>query len=128
MNFCIPPPTRGKAKPGLETEHTSDKVRSALGVQYFKSLHYTIAHLRRADGGLRLKSAANASCSMNLLSQGQRCGIHFILLHFKFTNFLYSACDAQVHNLRQRPPLRLLGLRKAFVDQADQLSVLSKKV
>jgi hypothetical protein len=85
--FCPPPHTRGKGKHGLETEHTIDKVRSALGVGYIKNLHYAIAHLRRADGGLRPKTAANASCSMNLLSEGQRCGIHVILLHFKFINF-----------------------------------------
>jgi len=52
-----------------------DKVRSALGVEYSKALHYAIAHLRRADGGLRPKQAEVAGCSMDLLSGGdKRCG------------------------------------------------------
>ena len=59
-----------------------DNVLSALGVGYSKALHYTIAHLRRADGGLSLTEAeasggslaGNTSCTMDLLSGGdKRC-------------------------------------------------------
>ncbi len=108
MIFCPPPPTRGKAKPGLETEHTIDKVRSALGVEYIKNLHYAIAHLRRADGGLRPKTAENVSCSMNLLAEGQRCGIHFILLHFKFNNF-FIAPVMHRYTIREKKPSTAFG-------------------
>ena len=69
--FCPPPPLRG-----IQGEECGvDKVRSALGREYSKPLHYAIAHLRRADGGLRPKKEGVPGCSMDLLSASdQRCG------------------------------------------------------
>ena len=69
--FCPPPSVRG----GEAGESGVDKVRSALGHEYYKTLHYAIAHLRRADGGLRPKTEGAAGCSMNLLARGDtdRC-------------------------------------------------------
>ena len=61
--FCPPPPTRGKGD-----ESNIDKVRSALGNEYSKQLHYCIGHLRRADGGLRPKKEGGSVCSMDLLA------------------------------------------------------------
>jgi hypothetical protein len=40
-------------------------------MEYNKSLHFGIAHLRRADGGLRPKGAERAVGSMNLLAEGE---------------------------------------------------------
>ena len=65
--FCPPPPTR---KGDAQEVCPVDKVRSALGSEYNKSLHFCIAHLRRADGGLRPKGAERAVGSMNLLAAG----------------------------------------------------------
>ena len=53
-----------------EDVSTVDKIRSALGIEYNKSLHYCIAHLRRADGGLRPKGEERPAGSMNLLAEG----------------------------------------------------------
>jgi hypothetical protein len=70
--FCPPPPKRGKQT--QESEEADglgiDKVRSALGNEYSKLLHYCIAHLRRADGALRPKSESRTVGSMNLLAEG----------------------------------------------------------
>jgi hypothetical protein len=93
-------------------------------MQYVKNLHYAIAHLRRADGGLRPKAAANASCSMNLSSEGQRCRIHFVLLHFKFTNFLIAPV---MQTICEKDPLYCFWFFEAYYKALkDQLSVLSK--
>jgi hypothetical protein len=66
--FCPPPPLRG-----IEGDETcgADKIRSALGMEYCKPLHYAIAHLRRADGALRPKREGVPGCSMDLLSAGE---------------------------------------------------------
>ena len=67
--FCPPPPTRKSEAEDVRS--AEDKVRSALGMEYEKILHYCIAHLRRADGGLRPKGEDRAVGSMNLLAQGE---------------------------------------------------------
>ena len=69
--FCPPPPMRG----GGQGECGVDKIRSALGIEYSKALHYAIGHLRRADGGLRPKKDGEPGCSMDLLAGGDnhRC-------------------------------------------------------
>ena len=67
--FCPPPPTRKSE--AEEVSSAEDKVQFALGVEYEKILHYCIAHLRRADGGLRPKREDRAVGSMNLLAQGE---------------------------------------------------------
>ena len=71
LYFCPPPPQRGGNEPG---ENTIDKIRSALGIEYIKNLHYTIAHLRRADGALIPRTERGGVGSMNLLAEKQRCG------------------------------------------------------
>ena len=72
--FCPPPPTRatrvgGSPGSGVSPGESIDKVRSALALEYVKNLHYTIAHLRRADGGLRPKTADAPTCSMDLFAE-----------------------------------------------------------
>ena len=67
--FCPPPPTRKSE--AVEVSSAEDKVRSALGTEYNKCLHYCIAHLRRADGGLRPKGGDRPVGSMNLLAKGE---------------------------------------------------------
>ncbi len=58
---------------GIQGEECGvDKVKSALGVEYSKALHSTIAHLSRADGGLRPKQAGIYGCSMDILSGGDK--------------------------------------------------------
>ena len=37
-------------------------------MEYIKSLHYAIAHLRRADAALNPKAEGSSDCSMDLLS------------------------------------------------------------
>ena len=69
--LCPPPPTRTGGKGRTENRATIDKVRSALGIEYTKALHYCIAHLRRADGGLRPKGPDRPVGSMNLLAEGE---------------------------------------------------------
>ena len=114
MVFCPPPATRGKVTPGKKGEsgHPVDKVCSALGLEYSKCLHYAIAHLRRADGGLRPKSADNTTpCSMNLLCEGQRCWNNLFRCTFNSQNFSHRSWATQVHDASDRSHLRLLVLR-----------------
>ena len=66
--FCPPPPTR---KGNAEDGNNIDKIQSALGYEYMKTIHYCMAHLRRADGGLRPKGEGQPVGSMNLLAEGE---------------------------------------------------------
>ncbi len=69
--FRATPSARG----GGPGECGVDKIRSALGIEYSKALHYAIGHLRRADDGLRPKKDGEPGCSMGLLAGGDnhRC-------------------------------------------------------
>ncbi len=75
--FCPPQPLRGHGP----AESKMDKVRSALASEYSKPLHYCIAHLRRADGGLRPKtegSAPGSAPSMDLLAASGGDAVRFV--------------------------------------------------
>jgi hypothetical protein len=102
-----------------ESASAIDKVRSALGNEYIKPLHYAVGHLRRAaDWALRPKQEGSA-CNLDLLAVGES---RRVLTEQYFSNLqpcpdsnVLTIC-LQAHPEQNRPLVRM-GITKRLANR-----------
>ena len=73
--FC-PPVARRKTGSEQESEKV-DKVRSALGVNYKKDLHYALGHMRRWDGAYPPLANGKKAVDLMMTEEGQARSVLF---------------------------------------------------